>query len=333
MTTDYLLFVHGVNVRPMKAHAESANYADPLIQQITKLNQASGSPLRLEASELQWYSLMQQAEAELKALFARSPNWPKFWFRDFRETRIIPFMGDAALYISRYIGSEVARLLLTQSIRFLENRQAGDRLHLITHSWGTVILFDLLFAGRWDDPKIPGYNDVKTIRSALFGIEPNLDDGIPIASIHTMGSPIALANLINLKREEMAPKTLTVQETHSVFTHDITLGLEQFLEALYQQRQRPLAWKNYAHPGDPIAYPLATVIPTLLSPLGAKADYLNIQDLLTSGGGPVEWVSNPFKSTFLALANGGNAHSSYWQSKQVAQTILATVQESEGVAE
>lgn len=325
MATDYLLFVHGVNVRPQRADADSANYAEPLIHQITRLNQAAASPLTLKMQELQWYSLMKQAEAELKDLFARSPDWSKFWFRDFRETRIMPFMGDAALYISRYIGSEVAKLLLAQSLQFLANRQTGDRLHLITHSWGTVILFDILFAGRWDDPKIPGYQDVQTIRSALFGVEPNLADGIPIASIHTMGSPIALANLINLKREEMTPATLTIQETRTVFTHDITLGLEKFLAALYQQRQRPLPWKNYAHPGDPIAYPLATVIPQLLAPQGAKADYLNIQDVLTSGGGPMEWVASPFKSTFLSLANGGSAHGSYWNSKQVAQTILATV--------
>jgi len=45
MVTDYLLFVHGVNVRPQRADADSANYAEPLIQQIARLNQPAARPL------------------------------------------------------------------------------------------------------------------------------------------------------------------------------------------------------------------------------------------------------------------------------------------------
>jgi len=53
----------------------------------------------------------------------------------------------------------VINTLKTQALEGLKNAQPNDRLHLVTHSWGTVILFDLLFASRWDDEKVPGHDD------------------------------------------------------------------------------------------------------------------------------------------------------------------------------
>jgi hypothetical protein len=50
-----------------------------------------------------------------------------------------------------------------------------------------------------------------------------------------LGSPIALANLINLKRMKMdSDKGLTSDKIKTFFTHDITFGLEQLLENLYK---------------------------------------------------------------------------------------------------
>ena len=46
----------------------------------------------------------------------------------------------------------------------------GDRLHLVTHSWGTVILFDVMFAPRWDDTDLDHdtRRRIQNIREGLF---------------------------------------------------------------------------------------------------------------------------------------------------------------------
>lgn len=339
MATDYILFIHGVNNRPEQKSSNTTdkdgvktgsseqhfNYARDLIELIDDCNKHSKQPLNLKMVPLAWYDVMLGAEKQLLDWFQDSLIWKKFWFKDFRQTQIIPFTGDAALYISRFIASDVANLLKEKAEKALKGcNPEEDRLHLVTHSWGTVIFFDILFAGRWDDPKIPGYESVKTIRQLLFGVEPEANRGIRIASIHTMGSPIALANLINAKRLVENPgDKLTGKEVTTVFTHDITFGLEELLQNLHSKRNRKLPWRNYAHPGDPVAYPLECVIPNLVD---GQKQFLDIRDILTSGSGPLEWLAKPLSNTFLALINGGSAHGSYWKNKRVAQTIVETIE-------
>ncbi len=96
-----------------------------------------------------------------------------------------------------------------------------DRLHLITHSWGTIILFDVLFAARWDGDDIPGHNSVSNIRERCFGVEPNPNAGMPLASIHTMGSPIALFDLMDVDQKIDIDEEINNNRVQ-VSTHDIT---------------------------------------------------------------------------------------------------------------
>lgn len=324
MATDFVLFIHGVNTR---LTPDNPSYAQGLMRLLTRFDTSAAAPLVMK--ELDWFKVMQEAEALLLDWLDESAHWHRSWFQDFRKKQIIPFTGDAALYISRYIGSEVVMLLRQQAEEILRTCDPSrDRLHLVAHSWGTVILFDILFAGRWDNPDIPGYNDAQIIRRAIFGlgVGNQKDQGIRIGSIHTLGSPIALANLINLKRIEIEPgKDLTQRKIQTVFTHDITYGLEQLLTELYNTQQQPLLWRNFAHVGDPVAYPLATIIPKLINPESSDKKYLDIRDISTRGRGWLEWIASIFRRTFLALVNGGSAHSSYWQSEQVAQTIIQSI--------
>lgn len=341
MATDYILFIHGVNTRPnrepfisthgddskTRPNPKQSSFAQDLIELIENCNQTSKSPLNIKSVPLNWYELMLDAEQQLLNWFDASPYWDKFWFKDFRCTQILPFTGDAALYLSRYIGSDVVDKLKDEAKAALQGcNPQQDRLHLVTHSWGTVVFFDILFAGRWDDPDIPGYASAQAIRHQLFGVDPQPNQGIRLASIHTLGSPIALANLINVKRlKEQPGEELTERQTKTIFTHDITYGLEKLLKNLYELRHEKLPWRNFAHPGDPIAYPLATVIPELID--GEKR-YLDIQDILTRGSGPLEWLARPLSWSFLALVNGGSAHLSYWKNKKVAQDILKIIHQS-----
>ncbi|WP_017719217.1 hypothetical protein [Kamptonema formosum] len=323
MATDYVLFIHGVNTRPK--NDKKPNFAGKLMELIQECqDKLTAPPNELKMKSLDWYEVMLSAENNLLESFQQSRDWDKFWFKDFRKAVILPFAGDAVLYTSRYIGSEVVRKLKNQAEILFDNHYnpEQDRLHLVTHSWGTVILFDILFAGRWDDTEIPGSQDVRDIRNMLFGVKPNPTNGIRIASIHTMGSPLALINLMNIKGVEKQK----YPDSPPQFTHDITKNLRGLLENLYNACQQPLFWKNYAHPGDPIAYPLVPVLPNLLD---GQSKFLHIEDKIVSGSGWSQLAAQLVSDTPLALLiNGLSAHDSYWYSPQVAEEIFKTIQQA-----
>lgn len=312
MATDYLLFVHGVKTR---------NEADFRALATTLFNGIQRSlPDRsrvLKPVFFFWGDLNQGPQNALLKGFEASPRWKDFWFRDFRTEQVLEFVGDAALYLSRHIGSELVKKLRTNMLEAFQDEQPGDRLHLITHSWGTVILFDILFAARWEDEKLDESvrNSVQRIRNLLFGIplDPTVDipdanvyKGLPIASIHTMGSPISLFSLISVTGES---------------THDLTPKLKDLLENLYtNSKQKALPWRNYAHPDDPLAYPLEGVMPLLLD---EQAKLVQIQDVITEKG---NLFARPFSQTLAPLLSGGDAHNSYWKNETVAKAIAEGIQ-------
>lgn len=313
MPTDYILFVHGVKTRDQQGFCDAATKLFNRIQA-----SVSDRSRELKPIFFFWGNLNEGAQRELMKGFDRSPTWKQFWFRQFRTEQILEFVGDAMLYLSRHVGAEVVRELKRQVVdQELCHPQAGDRLHLVTHSWGTVVLFDILFARRWDDetlnhnPTTQGIPEmVQEIRRGLFGLPPNPESGIPLASIHTMGSPIALFNLMNWGGG----------------SHDLSDQLTVFLESLYNHRQgNPIPWRNFSHPGDPIAYPLEGIMPNLLR--GKQSD--NVVDVVDLMTGRSPWKYVPFsQQSLLPLVQGGEAHSSYWHSEQVAQEIASVIQQS-----
>ncbi|MBE9007922.1 hypothetical protein IQ259_23375 [Fortiea sp. LEGE XX443] len=309
MATDYVLFIHGVNTR-------NPNYADEIFK---RLDRSVGDRQRnLKKIALFWGDVNKAAENNLMGQLRRSSCWDDMWFREFREEQIIQFAGDAALYISRHVGAKVVSRLKEQAIaNQLHKATSADRLHLVTHSWGTVILFDILFASRWDNPEAPGHKDVMAIRDGIFGVEGKNGDrtqGIPIASIHTLGSPVAIFNLTNVKPGK--------DTTDSPSSHDITPNLQTLLECLQLVRKgKKLPWRNYLHPGDPIAYPLKELMTDLVD---GDTKYLDIRDILTQNTG---WLESLTAQTLLPLLSGGDAHGSYWRNDKVVQEIINAVKQ------
>ncbi|MGL4884017.1 MAG: hypothetical protein ACRC8K_23605 [Waterburya sp.] len=306
MTTDYILFIHGVNTRDQR---ENPEYAQDLIKGIkSKSHEFVPIPLY-------WGDVNEAAEKQLLNRLKDSPLWDDMWFRTFREQQLLQFAGDAALYISRHVGSKVVTRLKTDAIQILQNSQPGDRLHLVTHSWGTVILFDILFATRWDDPKASGHEEVMAIRDCIFGLSGENDttnQGIQLASIYTMGSPIAIFSLTSVNADPNQPEA-------SSSSHDITLRLQELLQNLYQARNgAKLPWRNFIHPGDPIAYPLKKLMKDLVD---NDEKYIDFQDVITQEPRLLDLLEKSVSQTTFALLQGGKAHGSYWQSQQVIQEI------------
>lgn len=306
MATDYILFIHGVSTRDQR---ESPEYAKDLIKGI------KSKSLDFVDIPLYWGDVNEAAETQLLNRLKASPLWDEMWFRNFREQQLLQFVGDAALYISRHVGYKIVKRLKTDAIQVLQRAQPEDSLHLITHSWGTVILFDILFATRWDDPKVPGHEDVMQIRDCIFGLSGEDDtthQGIQLASIHTMGSPIAIFSLTSVNSDSNQPDS-------DSSSHDITSRLQKLLENLYQVREgKKLPWRNFIHPGDPIAYPLKKLMNDLVDNDGK---YIDFKDLITREPNLFDSVKEPINQSTFALLQGGKAHGSYWQSQQVIQEI------------
>jgi hypothetical protein len=305
MATDYILFVHGVKTRDKKEFQQSTNGLTNRIKAAIADKSRSIKPIPLF-----WGDLNIPAQQHLRRGFNNSPSWKNFWMRDFRTEQILEFVGDAALYISRHVGAQVAQHLKEQALVGLKDIQSGDRLHLVTHSWGTVILFDILFATRWEDIHLDSEisESVKNIRAALFGLQPSPKSGLPISSIHTMGSPIALFNLVNVSGPS---------------SHDLTPKLKEFLRNLHDLKQRPVCWRNYAHPGDPIAYPLEGVMPMLLDDY---SQYVDIDDVMVGEKNFPANILQPLSQTIVPILLGGDFHSSYWTNDAVAKGIGQVIQ-------
>lgn len=310
MATDYILFVHGVNTRA-KDKRFKPGYSDLLFSMI-QTTLETRTDLNLKQIEVYWGDIPEQELSSLRQQFAKSSVWSKFWFQDFRQHQIIGFAGDAALYLSRHAGSLVAERIYQSAKEIIQTLKPHDRLHLVTHSWGTIILFDILFANRWTDPNNPGFETVGKIREAIFGIPPSKNAGIWLTSLITMGSPLALFSLINL-----------IGSVPGSRQFDLIPNLQELLATLKQVSQKKIPWLNFTHPGDPIAYPLETVMPQLIDPSG---DNIEIKDILTSGSGLLDMVARPLAGSFLSLVNGGNAHGSYWENQKVAEQIAAVIQ-------
>lgn len=317
MATDYIMFVHGVNTRDVR---ETPKYADQLFDRIQASASRRGRDLKKVA--LYWGDVNIDAETKLLQTLRSSPFWQHIWFREFREKQLLQFAGDAALYISRHIGSKVVNRLKTDALQAIENPQPDDRLHLVTHSWGTVILFDILFAARWDDPKVSGHDDVMAIRDAIFGIcgkQTNPRQGIQLDSIHTMGSPIAIFSLTDV----IPGKNDTAGTSSTSSSHDITPNLQKLLENLNQARKgEKLPWRNYIHPGDPVAYPLNELMVSLVD---GNKKYLDIQDVITHEARVFDFLTEPFSQTALALLHGGDAHGSYFHSEKVVHEVITNL--------
>lgn len=324
---DYVLFLHGVNVRELPDCPDDRNfpkYANHLFELIRDSLNKGATAYDVEKIALYYGDLNMYEEQSLLTLFHSSPEWERFWFRHARETILLQIIGDIALYVNPYVAARIVERLhqaVLKLRRWEQEQQERGRLHLVSHSLGTIILFDVLFASRWESEAMPGYHCVKELRDALCGAGTEPEEGIQVASIHTMGSPIPLFSLLDMYSRQQENGAGQYKNTH-----EIGPKLQVFLQHLAQSRGgKRLPWWNYAHPGDPLAYPLGELLYQLVD---QKQDYLEVHDVVTMPGDIEDWMIESFKQSPAALIHAGAAHRSYWNSEIIASRIARTIQES-----
>ena len=330
MATDYIVFIHGVNTREK---VEPPTYADALfslIQASVARQENDASTCRLVKVPLYWGNEGISAENGLLKEYTHSPEkWKKFWFKKMRSSVLLEFAGDVALYMSRYVGAKVANKLkadvFTQLGPAVLAPNAEDRIHLVAHSLGTVVLFDILFSARWDQEGTPGYESVRAIREGIYGIEPHWTQGIQLASISTMGSPLGLFSLMDVDQTSEEQRN---GKNEIVNTHDITPRLQQFLERIPTKlgnKDKRLPWLNFAHPGDPLASPLDPLLPDMVD---QNRKYVNVEDIILKNVTLADHIGHLFNDSPLTMIYAGKAHMSYLNSKQVADRIAGVIRAS-----
>ena len=331
MATDYVMFIHGVSTR----ETEPAQYANRLFalmkSSIDTTHVYQDAKRTLTSVPLYWGNVGIPAEQALLQEYQSAHQlWMHLWFRSFRQGMLMQFSGDTALYISRAVGGKIADKLRADMEKVLGpldtfTAHPDDRLHLVAHSLGTVILFDILFSERWSDEGqgLPGWTSVQTIRKVIYGVEPHWEKGIVLGSISTFGSPLGIFSLMSGNSEDNA-----VLNVHTLNSHDVTPHLQQMLAHLDmgqsgQEWVKLLPWNNFIHPGDPLASPLE---PLMNHMIDGERHYIKLQDILTSA--PRDWLFLLLKNTPLALLHAFTAHTGYWQNMLVANTIAQSILEA-----
>lgn len=258
MGKHFIVFIHGVATR-------DSGYADKMVAGINErlMYNASNDPKRatrkkfvhpasslkdkydfqdlpnVEFVPLCWGFVNEQVLQNRLCQLKKSPAWKFLWLRRIREGLLWQFATDATLYLSPAGGEAVVEELFESAAKKLETFDASrDTLHLVCHSWGTIILLDVLFGSRWKKFELPGFETVMKFRNFLGVLSTNIDSSTyPIDSIHTMGSPISLFSLIDWHGSpNNALSTAAVEQS--------------------KPKGEAVIWNNYIHPGDAIALPL-----------------------------------------------------------------------------
>jgi len=155
--------------------------------------------------------------AHAKKKYSKSDSEEFLKYRSFREGFFSQFMGDFFTYMNPDKGRKIRKTIAEQLYDFIEENPNNSELHIVAHSLGTVILWDILFSDRFSakDPAV------------------KLKHQVNLSSITLIGSPILFINtMLDVRPEKV----------------------EQFAHS-YSSEQ-PLRWINLIHGSDLMAYPL-----------------------------------------------------------------------------
>lgn len=301
--TEYVIYLHGANVR-------DPQYATRLDTAVRKKFKRKG----LTTTSVYWGDVSESAERHVRKQWEASPLWPRMCFPEFRIDMLLKLIGDGALYISRAIGWQIIQRIYDAVAEPFRDRKPGDRLHIITHSWGAVIVLDMLFAGRWLEDGVPGRDEVLAMRNALFGMGENRDEGLLLASIVMMGSPMSLFSLMDGESGKQGPSS-----------HDIAGAMQAYSQKRFEEIGSPLLWTNLIHPADAFAYP---IVPLLNDLLHEQRDTVTAKDEFIKTSLTDAALRATFGRTDLAILGAAGAHNSYWDNGRVIHTICRHLDEA-----
>lgn len=209
-----------------------------------------------------------------------------FHYRQRREQLISGFFNDIFNYLNSKQGRDVRRIMAVQLLNFLAEAPFEEDLHIVAHSLGCVILWDILFSDKLDsnDPAYYIRHVIKGLSRAGSGRK------VKLRSVTTMGSPLLFFNrLLDIDSEQ-------IQQFASRYTG------------------APLRWINIIHASDIFAYPVRASLEIDDATLYLRDQYLGERNFLKKNIGDVAMA--------LGLVSD---HSRYWSSQRVARLVAANL--------
>lgn len=286
-----VFFIHGVATRDVK-------YSNSLIEGIKKeFNQIDQKLPYFYTSFWghvlnDFNKIWNYIDEDLNSLEKRNPGInakEAFRYRQFREGLISEFAGDMFTYMNEQQGREVRQLIADQLLKFVENHPEEEEIHIIAHSLGTVILWDILFSDKFEDG-----DPAHVIRSIISKQRTDDSPGrVSLSSITTMGSPILFFNaMLGIDAKDIDQKI-----------RDYTSG--------------KIKWLNVVHASDIIAYPLSTSLN-----LTDKSSLIFRDQFVCKDANFIEAAARKINQQEVALvASTVDAHNSYWKLPEVSQSI------------
>jgi hypothetical protein len=289
-----VFFIHGVATK-------DAAYAKPLQYLLKQEFEKRDKPLphfhscfwgSVASDKSKLWNWIYQDLKELKTKHPQVDVRDVFRYQEFREDFISDFFGDILTYFNTDRGRDIREIIADQLYKFLR-LHSDEELHIVSHSLGTVILWDVLFSNRFqsDDP-------ATEIRRLLRSIDyDNNCQSFLLKSIVTMGSPILFFNMML----------------------DISQDTINSFCASY--KNEAIRWINIVHSSDLISYPLkARINAKALPNLFFRDKYI------WADGNAAERTARTFGQAHAAMGIGvADAHSSYWNSSGVARLITANI--------
>jgi hypothetical protein len=298
-----IFFIHGVATRDVK-------YSHSLIDGIKKEFSREKQKLPYFYSSFwghvlnDFNKIWNYIDEDLNSLEKENPSISSkdsFRYRQFREGLISEFTGDMFTYMNESQGYEVRQLIADQLTKFVDKHPEEEEVHIVAHSLGTVILWDILFSDKFKDGD-PAF----VIREIISNQKSEAKNRkISLVSITTMGSPILFFNAmlgIDAKKIERKIQDCTTKK---------------------------IQWLNIVHASDVIAYPLSASLN-----LSCNSKLIFHDQFICKDANLLETAARKIHQQEVALAASmKDAHTSYWTSSEVAKSISKLLFSRRGVEE
>jgi hypothetical protein len=230
---------------------------------------------------------------EVKKEYPQTSLDELFRYQKFKERFLSEFVGDFLSYLNPERGALIRKLLAQQLHDFIKNNPEETELHIVTHSLGSVILWDVFFSERFSS-KDPAFY----IRAMINGFSQSGQmRKVNLKSITTMGSPILFLNTML----EVSPDKL-----------------KQF--ANYYEKE-PLRWVNIIHSSDLVAYPLRSSLN-----LNSSKNLVFRDEFISTDVNMAEKAARAVGQLDAAMALGvADAHGWYWQCQQTTHLVTNNI--------
>ncbi|MFB2838392.1 hypothetical protein [Floridanema evergladense] len=287
-----VFFIHGVATRDVK-------YADDLKelirQEFLKKEQllphfySSFWGDVLSDVDKMWNCIYQDVELARKNT-PQIPSEEIFRYQKFRKGFLSEFIGDVFTYFNLERGLAIRKKIAQQLYDFLKNHPDDRELHIIAHSLGSVILWDILFSDRFN-AKDPAFY----IRSMIGSCnEPNVNRQVYLKTITTMGSPILFVNTM------------------------LNIPAKKIREFANSYQQKSLSWINIVHASDIVSYPLSSQLN-----IDSAGNFVFRDEYIWEDANLAEKAARSVGQVDLAMALGvSDAHSSYLNSQKTASLVV-----------